>query len=566
MKNLLYIGSLFFISVSCIDMERELTTEFTESQAKTTYDNSLARVNSIYTDIPAGYLQIDGAMAAANSDEATHTLETSAVHRLNNGSWNSVDNPDNLWGGLYRGIRKATQFLESSDSINLDEYRLNPAPSAQSVYETRLAEITRWKNEARFLRAYFYFELIKRYGGVPIISESLDLDHDFGSIERNTLLECINYIISECDLAAASLPVTYPNLEMGRATKGAVLSLKAKTLLLAASELFNNPAWAGGYDRSELIALNGDRQARWKEAADAAKEVIDLSVYALHNNYRNLFINNSFTFSEIIFTRRNSSSSEFEVANYPIGYDLGNSGTTPSQDLVDAYEVVVSSTQTEPFDWNNPSHANNPYSNRDPRLGLSVILNNSWYKGRNVEIWSGGRDGPGVVNATRTGYYLKKYVNENLNLLQGGTSVKSWHIFRLADTYLSYAEALNEYNPGNPEILAYINMVRRRPGINMPRIPQGLDQDEMRNRIRHERRVELAFEDHRRWDLRRWMVAEEILDSPLQGVEVTRLEAGGFSYTPFISENRVFDANMYLYPIPLEEILISPNIRQNPGW
>jgi hypothetical protein len=352
---------------------------------------------------------------------------------------------------------------------------------------------------------------------------------------------------------------------LGRATKGAALALKSKTLLYAASDLFNDPSWTSGFDQPDLISLTGDRNERWKAAADAAKAVIDLSEagYSLHNNYRALFL--GFNFSEIIFSRRNESSNDFEKANYPVGYDLGNGGTTPSQNLIDAYEVIEDG-EAVPFNWNNPDHVNSPYSNRDPRLGMSVIWNNSNFKGRAVEIWDGGLDGPGIVNASRTGYYLKKYVTENLNLLQGNKSVKSWHIFRLADVYLMYAEALNEYDPGNGDIATYVNLVRQRSGVNMPEISGGLSQSEMREKIRHERRVELAFEDQRRWDLRRWMEAAPALSAPLRGVDVDRVGEDQFAYSPMIVENRVFSNNMYLYPIPQGEILISNGIKQNPGW
>jgi hypothetical protein len=567
-----YSHIIFFITLlsitSCIDLERELSTQVSEEQANNSYDFSLSRINSIYTDIPEGYLEIDGAMGASSSDESEHTLETSGVQKFNNGSWNSVDNPDNLWGQLYRGIRKANLFLENSDNIDLDQYKLDPSPSSQQVYKNRLAEIERWKSEARFLRAYFYFELVKRYGGVPLFAEAASLDINTAEVQRNSLQECIDFIVSESEAAATGLPLNYPNQDLGRATKGAALALKSRMLLYAASELFNNDSWAGGYSKPELISLDGSRDEKWKAAADAAKEVIDLSGsgYSLHNNYRSLFITNSFSYPEVIFTRRNSSSNGFEQENYPVGYDLGKGNTTPSQNLVDSYEVLTNENKAIPFDWDNPQHASNPYSKRDPRLNLTVIFNNSYYKGRNVQLYEGGLDGEGVVNASKTGYYLKKYSYEYLNLLQGQRSVKSWHIFRLSEIFLSYAEALNEYNPGNPDIATYVNMVRQRAGVKMPAIPSGFSQGEMRERIIHERRVELAFEGYRRWDLRRWMLAEEYLSLPLRGVDIVRTDDGGFIYTPIIVENRVFEARMYLYPIPLGETLISEKIIQNPGW
>ena len=567
MKNIkatLGIFSLLFLA-ACADLERELIPDLTEKQVIYSYDNTLYRVNSIYTDMPAGYLQIDGATTASASDEAEHTLETSTVHKYNNGSWNAVDNPENLWGTFYRGIRKVNQFLSASDSVNLDQYRLDPAASAQSVYNTRLADIKRWKYEARFLRAYFYFELTKRYGGVPLLTRAYSIDDDFSTVKRASLAECLQFITAECDSAAANLPTLYAVADLGRATKGAALALKSRALLYAASDLFNTPSWAGGYPNPELISLTGDRAARWKAAADAAKVVIDLAGagYSLNSSYRNLFITNGYTSTEIIFTRRNASGNAFERASYPVGYDLGQSGTTPSQNLVDAYEMKDGT----PFNWSNPVHAANPYLNRDPRLGESVLVNDTLFKGRKVEAFTGGKEGLGVFNATKTGYYLKKYVNENLNLLQNNTSVQSWHLFRLSEIYLNYAEALNEYSVGNADIKRHVDLVRGRTGIAMPALPAGLTQTQMRDKIRNERRIELAFEDHRSWDVRRWLQGPQTLGAPLTGVSIVKKATGtGFVYTPIKVEDRTFTAKMYLYPIPQGEINTSKGLIQNPLW
>ncbi|MBC8034654.1 MAG: RagB/SusD family nutrient uptake outer membrane protein, partial [Chitinophagaceae bacterium] len=505
----------------------------------------------------------------------------SSVQNFNNGNWSPFTNPNNVWGGFFRGIRKANVFLLSADSVNLDQFRLDPQPSQQEVYTTRLAEITRWKYEARFLRAFFYFELIKRYGGVPIITTALSVD-DVPNIKRNTLEECIQFITSECDSAANNLPVTFPvAADLGRCTKGAALALKARTLLYAASELFNNPSWAGGYAEPLLISLpTGDRAARWKMAADAAKAVIDLpgTGYALSANYSTLF--RTFNNNEIIFTRRNGGSNTFERENLPIGFG-GRSGTGPSQDLVDAYEIKVNATTTEKFDWNIPAHADSPYSAtgvtaRDPRLFLTILVNNSTFTVPGIprvpsvaETFTGGRDGQPIANATKTGYYLRKYVNESLNLTlaTAQTSVHSWIYFRLAEIYLNYAEALNEYSPGNADIKIYYDRVRNRPGVVMPGLPTALSQSEVRDKIRNERRVELAFEDHRAWDVRRWMVAPSALGAPLRGVTITRIAATNkFTYVPNVVENRVFQPQMYLYPIPQGEIDIARGLLQNPLW
>jgi hypothetical protein len=524
----------------------------------------------LYTVLPSGFFEIDGAMIASASDEAEHTLQTSNVHLFNIGSWNPLNNPGDVWNKYYNGIRNVNVFIDNTDDIDLDMYRLDPRESQQLIYQQRLQEIEQWKYQARFLRAFFYFELIKRYGGVPIVEDVLDLDDDITNVKRNTLSECVNYIINECDSAAAKLFVVQPDAALGRATKGAALALKAKVLLYAASDLWNTTSWAGDYSNPELIYLPpGDRNERWKSAAEAAKEVIELSGeagYSLASNYRNMFIrSDSYLSPEHILVRRGGANNTFEIANYSIGFDRGQSGTTPSQNLVDAYEVIEGNSSVS-FDWNNPIHSANPYSNRDPRLSMNIITNNSTYKGRTMEIWRGGRDGKPVPRSTRTGYYLKKYVDENIDLLLNTASVHSWSLIRLADVYLWYAEALNEYNPGHPDIKTYVNLIRQREGVKMPHLPEGLSQSQMRKAIYNERFVELAFEGHRFWDLRRWMLADSVLNSPLRGVEINQKEQGKFDYSVFDVENRSFETKMYLFPIPQQELLKMDQWKQNPLW
>jgi starch-binding outer membrane protein, SusD/RagB family len=524
----------------------------------------------VYSALPAGFTRIDQAMLASASDEAEHTQETSNIHKFNIGSWGPLDNPDNLWNNLFTGIRRANYFLSMSDSIDWSNYIKNPTPENLATYNLRSKEIFRMKYEVRFLRAYYYFELVKRYGGVPILIETLSIYDDNSGVTRNTLSECIKFIIDECDSAAAVLPTTYTqNDDFGRVTKGAALALKSRTLLYAASDLFNTTNWAGAYSHPVLISINGDRTAQWQAAADASKDVIDLGIYSLSNNYSQLFL--AFNNPEIIFTRRGPLINNFDQVNYPIGYDMGRSGTTPTQNMVDAYEVKLDANTAVPFDWNNTEHAANPYSpqgtlGRDPRLSFSIITNNSLFKNRKVETFSGGLDGKGIALATKTGYYLKKYVDESLNLLLDQKSARSWHIFRLAEIYLNYAEALNEANPGHPDIKLYVDMVRGRQGVQMPPLPAGLSQAEMRERIRNERRVELAFEEHRIWDLRRWMLAPSFLGSPVKGVEITKTGEDEFTYSVITVENRVFQPKMYFYPIPQSEINIMKNWVQNPLW
>jgi len=570
-KHYIMKSHKFFLSVivliagfnSCVDLDREIIIGLTEDQVYESFDYNERRVNSIYNTLPLGFAYIDDAMLACASDEAEFTMQTSDVQNFNTGSWDAINNADDVWNTYYHAIYNINSFLETVDLINLDAYKFDPSTSAQQTYLLKLEEIERWKDEVTFLRAFFYFELIKRYGGVPLITNTLSIDDDFENIARASLDECIQFISDECDVAASGLPKSYSTSDLGRATKGAALALKSRVLLYAASDLFNDPSWADGYQNTELIASSNisttARKTRWEDAANAAKAVIDLGKYSLESSYGELFLD--FNNSEIIFDSREGSSNYFEKLSYPIGYDNGNSGTTPSQNLVDAYEMLDGSD----FDWNNSEHSSSPYENRDPRLKYSILTNNTEFNGRPVECWTGGRDGKGTDGATRTGYYLLKYVNPDLDLTQDYTSVHSWILFRLAEIYLNYAEALNEYDPGNNNIEYYINAVRNRDDVNMPDIPQGLSQNEMREIIQHERRIELAFEGHRFWDLRRWMLAPDYLGNILQGVEITKTGENKFTYKKIDVEPRTWASKMYFYPIPQSEIL-KTGWEQNPLW
>lgn len=559
-----------FVLNGCQQLDQEIITTLNYEQVTKSYDFTNLRCKGVYHSLKNGFLSIDNqAMLASASDESEHTQERNSVYKFNVGAWNAYDNPDNVWAEYFQAIRRANLFLISSDSVDLDLYKFDPLPASQIVYHSRLAEIKNWKYEVRFLRAYFYFELIKRYGGVPILTQPATINDDFSKVKRNTLAECIKFITDECDSAANVLPVVYSiEDDYGRATKGAVLALKSRTLLYAASDLFNSPSvWASGYSNPELISVSGDRKLQWKAAADAAKAVIDLTGagYVL-TDYNSLFGNNTYKNTEVIFRKANGNSNDFEIVNTPIGYDLGQSGTTPSQNLVDDYEVIVDANTCVPFDWNNPVHAVNPYLKRDPRLSFTILTNSTFLKGRPLETWNGGLDGKPKVMATKTGYYLKKYVDTNLDLLQGQTSNHAWIIFRLAEMYLNYAEALNEYDPGNPDIKKYVDFIRKRSGVNMPALPLGLSQEKMREAIRHECRIEFAFEDHRLWDVRRWMQGEKYFNVPLRGIDITKKSNNSFEYKVINVENRVFQPKMYLYPIPQSELFISKEIIQNPLW
>lgn len=545
------IGTVF---CSCSDyLDRETDSYIDKNMTFSSYERTSKYLVSVYNIIPDGLNRMgNGGMFDAATDDAEQALEASNVQKINTGSWNAVSNPDDMWNRLYAGIRMACEFIENADNVNLDTYKNDP--SNQTEYQNRLKDIRIWKAEAQFLRAYFHFELLKRYGPIPIVTNSLSINGEYSNTARPSMDECVNFISKECDEAATVLELSpwRDNTALGHATKGAALALKSRLLLYAASPLYQD--WT---DISETNLPSNN--AKWEIAAKAAKAVIDLGQYSLNPFYTDLFTNN-FQCSEFIFMKRYEASSSFESYNFPISYG-GRGGTNPSQNLIDAYEMNDGTA----FSWDKADHAANPYKNRDARLNATIIVNGSLWKQNTVENWIGGKDGPYITNATKTGYYLKKYANESVNILTGGGALgHTWPIFRLAEIYLNYAEALNECDPGNPNIAEYVNNVRAR--ADQPDLPTGLTQEQMRDRIRQERRVELAFEEHRAWDVRRWKIASSTLGADLKGVNIIQEVGGTYRYTPNIVEQRIFLPKMYWYPIPQSELLKLKTWAQNPGW
>lgn len=555
MKRIIILinAAIIFLTIGCEKgfLDRKLDTNYSKDEVFLSYGTMRDFGLGIYTFLPQGFNRIDNAMFASASDEAVHSGTGTVILGLTNGSWGPFSNPDDVWDNMYRGIRKANLFLENSGEYRTLLYRDTVTESGKANYKSQTDDIKWLRAEARFLRAFFYFELIKRYGGVPLIKETLDAENT--RLPRNTFEECVDFIVTELDATNTSLRDTWSDFnsgnQIGRATRGAALALKARVLLYAASDL-NNP---------------GNIRTKWIEAAQAAHSVIALNRYSLASNYRDLFRQMQST--EFIFERRYSASNGLERTTYPVGYEAASGGVNPSQNLVDAYET----SNGLPVESDPSFNPQKPYDNRDPRLLMSVIVNNSDYKDRKVEIWEGGKDGTGKPRATRTGYYMKKFADESLDLLQNKTSSHAWIYFRYAEILLNYAEAMNEaYGPDDAVGFTLtarqaLNMVRNRTGVNMPNVTD-ISVSAFRERVRNERRVELAFEEHRAWDVRRWKIAEQELGSPINGVKVVKT-GDLFSYRYVQVENRVFTEKMYLYPIQRTEIdKTSGVIKQNPGW
>lgn len=548
------VGSAFTLC-SCNDfLDREEDSFIDKTATFDSYNRTKQYLTYAYSLLPEGLNRFSGdALLGAATDDACFAIESSNIQQFNNGSWNALSNPDNVWDRYFAGIAKCCTLLENSNHINLDISRLDPAKRVE--YENNLKDIRMWRAEAHFLRAYFNFELLKRYGPIPIIKSTLDINKDYSDTPRPTMKEVVEFIANDCDMAADSLELTpWRNMNdaFGRATKGAALALKSRLLLYAASPLY--------VDFGDIDEANKPSDATlWKAAADAAKAVIDLNQYELAPAYDDLF-KNDFQNKEYIFVRRYPSNSDFEKSNFPVSYG-GKGGTNPSQNLIDDYEMLDGTA----FDWSDPVKAAHPFENRDERLLATVLMNGVLFKGKRIATYPGGADAMPNPNATKTGYYLRKFLNENVNIQTGGGS--DGHVvplFRLAEIYLNYAEALNEYDPTNPDIAVYLNKIRER--VSLPDVPSGLTQEQMRTLIHHERRVELAFEEHRFWDVRRWKVASSTLGATVKGVKITQDDAGNFTYSPVQVEQRVFQPKMYWYPIPQSEALKLHHWEQNKGW
>lgn len=546
--------SIAFTLSSCNGfLDREEDSFIDKTATFDSYNRTKQYLTYAYTLLPDGLNRFSReAMLASATDDAEFAIESAEIQQFNNGSWNALNNPDDVWNRYYSGIFKCCTLLENTNHVNLDISRLDP--DKQVEYANSLKDIRMWRAEARFLRAYFHFELLKRYGPIPIVTSTLSINGNYENTPRPTMKEVVDFIAKECDIAADTLELTpwrNVNDAFGRATKGAALALKSRLLLYAASPLYVDFGDTNEANKPTDVAL-------WKSAADAAKAVIDLNQYELASSYADLF-KNDFQNKEYIFVRRYAANSDFEKSNFPVSFG-GKGGTNPSQNLVDDYEMLDGT----PFDWNDPAKAAQPFENRDARLGATILMNMAPFKGKKVATYPEGADASPNPNATKTGYYLRKFLNEDVNIQTGGSS--SGHVvplFRLAEIYLNYAEALNECDPTNPDIALYLNKVRNR--ASLPNV-SALSQEQMRAVIQHERRVELAFEEHRSWDVRRWKIASSTLGAPLMGVQIERKPLGGYTYMPVKVEQRVFQPKMYWYPIPQSEVLKLKQWKQNNGW
>lgn len=550
------------------------TNDITEAQLWANPDYARNFLNNVYSVVSDRYNLGDGALLASGTDEAVNSNLNASISTINNGTWSPVRTFDDVYVDTYVGIRKANMFLEKVDGsaiVPIDE--VLPANVAEN--QTYASQIERLKGQAYFLRALFEFELLKRYGSFAIVTKTLTIN-DKLDVPRNTFDQCVAQISADCEAAITRLPSSpteWNTTNRGRATQTAAMALKSRMLLYAASPQYN-PTNDG---------------TKWQAALDAAKRLMDTGKHGIFTSYPNLWLWNvsgAAYNNEVIFATQTLNTNSIESTNAPVSYDGATGRTNPTQEMVDAFEMKT--TGRPITDAGSGYVATNPYANRDPRLGFTVMFNTASvqpivaannFKGKPVETFVGGKDGLGLnVNATKTGYYMRKYLSESAVWTGTATNIRRpWILFRYAETLLNYAEAVNEVQgvAGQTEILKVLNMIRNRPGVVMPALqttnPAGNgyvipSKEELRKRIHAERRVELCFEEHRFYDVRRWKEGEITFNKPVTGMRIVQLTPTTFSYTPFTVENRVFAVRNYLYPISQSELNKAPSLGQNPGY
>ena len=549
---------LLLITVGCKKdfLNTKIDTFVTPTTVVTDRGTLFSFANACYGSLQYGYTAIDNNIFASVSDEAQQTAASFNALVFNQGVINASNNPD---GGLYKtyydGIRACNFFLNYA--INGDTLlRLNRDVITDAVgYANDKQNLAWYVAEAHIAKAYYYAELIKRYGGVPIIPQTLQqTSSDSLLIPKVSYDSAVSYIVSEIDNNKANLQLNWKTSSYtandGRFSLGSALALKARVLLYAASPL-HNPT---------------NDVTKWQKAAAAANAVISTAGlgYTLYTGgYGNYFIgNNSIGSTETIFAIRRPANNTIEVLNYPISTAGGNSGVCPTDNLVSDYEYIGAV---------NPA---NPYANRDPRLAASIVTNGSTWNSRVIDESAGGTDDMAKSNTSKTGYYLKKFLTDNLNLVNGGTASNQWVAYRYAELLLDYAEAMNEaYGPDNNNgntlsARQALMLVRNRASTSLPSVASAISTAAFRAVLKHERRIELAFEDHRYWDLLRWQDAATVLNQPIMGVKPTLVSAGIWSYQPITVATRTFNAPAnYYYPFLRADIVNSQGtLLQNPGY
>ena len=593
MKNLsvLYMVSVlaFMLISSCNEsfLDTKPLTQFAEQDVWK--DAALAQgyVNDLYDRIPWNWdmtsVRVDESRERPDADDFNIN---NMIMTSDNAGWGD-------WNGRYSSIRACNIFLENIDKL----------PPSTSLIDGKTLK-DRMAGEVTFLRALNYHYLVSHFGGVPLIKKAYLLTDDFTEA-RASYSDCVKFMSEECDKAAGLLPDKNTGATNGRATKGAALALKSRILLYAASDMHNNAtAFSSFSDPKVLGYIDGTRVDRWTAAKNAAKAVINLGIYSLYKsnpasaeeatkNYQNLFVSSGN--EEDIFVRFFSASAnkgvgQFEI--YPNGW-YGNGRNGLINEMVDAYEMADGT----PFSRSNPAQNAEPYKNRDPRFYGTCIYEGAILRPRTADL--AGIDPVGVMqagswekwdNATNaiikiygldtrngvanswnsniTGTGGRKYLNTSVGITSVWDSHwdLTWRYFRYGEILLNYAEACIELGE-DLEARTYLNMIRKRAG--MPDITES--GAALKARYRNERRVEMAFEDQRFFDVRRWLIGPEAYHA-VHGVTIVyqlnpdHTTATIPTITPVQIMTGSWDNKAYFMPISRDEINKNNKLIQNPGY
>lgn len=624
MKKMLFCMLVMTTAIAC---ERDfLNTKPLDkvSSADAWKDGALAEafITGIYAGLGQG--GFDEQMLASLSDEAVFTHPSRGINIVNEGTLNPSNigwvNVNYRWGkdasdnDMFAKVRQANLAITNLRTATFDDKVLND----------------RLKGESHFMRAFFYQQLVRYYGGVPIIDRPYGLGEDY-SVTRNTWEECISFILKDCDTAITLLKgKTMPT---GRASELSAMALKSRILLYAASDLHDVPTakskstLISSFSNPELLGyVSGDRTARWQAARDAAKAVVNANLlgYKLNlttpvsaadgkKNYMSLAMGggsksgeiDKVAESEILFGRYWTTGKD-EYAGMYVGLTNGPNGyrnwagNTPVQLLVDDYEMIDGTK----FSWNNPVHKANPYINRDPRFYASILYDGADWKPRDKASGSGdpanqiqtGKYDQGNGNflagldtrqssienwnGSWTGYYMRKFIDPDPAIVDNTTrQTIPWPFFRYTEAVMNYIEACIELGE-ETEARLWLNRIRFRAG--MPAITES--GTALKDRYRNERRIELVYEDQRYHDCRRWMIAPAAFGRKLIYIDVIgTLKAGAtasspykrdetkynYTYTPLevnSQENRRWDDKMYFRPISNDEMKTNLKLIQNPGY
>lgn len=541
----------------------------------------------------------------ASSDEAKYNWSFNYSNQMNLSTWANTDGTvEQYWQAYYQAIRNATDFMNRIGSA-----------TASDVSAAKKVE---YKAEARALRAYFYFLLLRQYGPVVLLGDDLisaDASTASVALARAPFDSCVNFVVSQFDSAYTDLPLTPNSGQYGRMVKGVAKAYKAEALLLDASPLYNgNTDWASfkNMDGTQLVSQTYSA-AKWAAAAQAAKDFITLFVPTTYNLFtetdpggdpatsaylscRDVILQD--WNKEWIFARSESGSyMRYDRTPKHVGSpsdQQGGGAFGVTQTMVDAYFTAnglpisqdpayqssgfstflspAENAAQEAYGSSLPAHSTfNPWVNREPRFYLGVTYDSAYWlyqdQGYDPIITAFQYDGnsgrsQSTSDVSPTGYVCAKDVATNDN---GRGAL----LLRLANIYLDYVEALNESDPTNPDILTYLNAIRTRAGIptyggGAGQIAAPASQAAMRTAIWAERRVELAFENVRYFDTRRWKIATSTDGGNFYGMNM--YVSGPTFYQKTLTETRVFKPRDYLFPIPNKEVLTDNLMVQNPGW